>query len=164
MNGKFLVIFAAVLQAAVSVALGSQDTVQPDGQQISRAGTKASSIGPEQFFTGRSRIDPIYDATDDINASGAYVTFEPGARSAWHTHPKGQYLVVIQGIGRTQEWGKPVQEIRPGDVVWCPPGIKHWHGAAPNNAMMHMAVTGYDKKGVNANWMEKVSDEQYNNR
>lgn len=136
----------------------------PAGQSISHAGTKASSVGPEQFFTGQIRLDPLYDATDSINASGAYVTFEPGARSAWHTHPKGQYLIVTQGVGRTQEWGKPAQEIKPGDVVWCPPGIKHWHGAAPNTAMTHLTVTGHDEKNQNVTWMEKVSDEQYNAR
>ena len=91
------------------------------------------------------------------------VTFEPGARSAWHTHPAGQRLVVISGVGLTQEWGKPVQVIRPGDVVWCPPGVKHWHGAASATAMTHLAVTG-TVDGKNVKWMEKVSDEQYNAR
>jgi quercetin dioxygenase-like cupin family protein len=130
-------------------------------QQITRAGTQPSATGPTDYFTGRVRVDPLSPANGDINASSAYVTFEPGARSAWHTHPKGQYLVVTAGVGLTQEWGKPVQEIRPGDVVWCPPGVKHWHGAAPTTAMTHLAVTGaVDGKSVN--WMEKVSDAQYN--
>lgn len=99
-------------------------------------------------------------ANDTINASSAYVTFEPGARSAWHTHPRGQYLVVTSGVGLTQEWEKPVQTIRPGDIVWCPPGVKHWHGATPATAMTHLAITG-TVDGKNVNWMEKVSDAQY---
>nr|WP_244884913.1 carboxymuconolactone decarboxylase family protein [Singulisphaera acidiphila] len=102
----------------------------------------------------------MFAANVDIKASGAYVTFEPGARSAWHTHPAGQRLVVVSGVGLTQEWGKPVQEIRPGDVVWCPPGVKHWHGAPPTTAMAHLAVTGaVDGKSVE--WLEKVTDDQY---
>lgn len=132
-------------------------------QQISRAGTQASAAGPDAFFTGRVRVDPVWPADAGINASGAHVTFEPGARSAWHTHPRGQRLVVVSGVGRTQEWGKALQEIRPGDVVWCPPGVKHWHGAAPGTAMTHLAVTG-TADGKNVEWMEKVSDEQYAGR
>ncbi|MCO8309439.1 (R)-mandelonitrile lyase [Pseudomonas mandelii] len=129
-------------------------------QQINRAGTQASAAGPANYFTGRVRVDPLFPATGEINASGAYVTFEPGAHSAWHTHPAGQRLVVISGMGLTQEWGKPVQEIRPGDVIVCPPGVKHWHGAAPTSTMTHLAVTGaVDGKSVQ--WLEKVTDEQY---
>nr|WP_100412512.1 cupin domain-containing protein [Acidovorax sp. 69] len=132
-------------------------------QQIQRAGTQASVPGPAAFFTGQARIDPVWPADGDIHASGGLVTFEPGARSAWHTHPKGQRLVVMAGVGLTQEWGKPIQEIRPGDVVWCPPGVKHWHGAAPTTAMTHLAVTG-TLDGKNVEWMEKVSDAQYHHR
>ncbi|MCC3261927.1 cupin domain-containing protein, partial [Paenibacillus polymyxa] len=113
--------------------------------------------------TGRARIDPVWPADKNINASGGLVTFEPGARSAWHTHPAGQRLVVTSGVGLTQEWGKPVQVIRPGDVVWCPPGVKHWHGAAPGTAMTHLAITG-TVDGKNVTWMEKVTDAQYNAR
>ncbi|AZD08035.1 4-carboxymuconolactone decarboxylase [Pseudomonas chlororaphis] len=132
-------------------------------QQISRAGTQASAVGPADYFSGRVRVDPLFAASSPINASGAYVTFEPGARSAWHTHPAGQRLVVVSGVGLTQEWGKPVQEIHPGDVIVCPPGIKHWHGAAPASAMTHLAVTGaVDGKSVQ--WLEKVSDDQYSAR
>ncbi len=156
-NKLMVSLFALALAPAAFAA-------EPAAQTIVRAGEKASSVGPEQFFTGRIRLDPVYGATDSINASGAYVTFEPGARSAWHTHPKGQHLIVTQGVGRTGEWGKPVQEIKPGDVVWCPPGVKHWHGAAPNTAMTHLTVTGHDEKNQNVTWMEKVSDEQYNAR
>jgi quercetin dioxygenase-like cupin family protein len=124
----------------------------------------ASAPGPAQFFTGLVRVDPVWPADGHINTSGAYVTFEPGARSAWHTHPLGQRLLVTQGVGLTQEWGKPVQEIKPGDVVWCPPGVKHWHGAAPGTAMTHLAVTGTTADGKNVEWMEKVSNAQYNAR
>jgi len=148
----------ALLQAGIASAsqlVGSQEVV--------RAGSQPSAAGPETFFTGRVRVDPIWNANSDINASGAHVTFEPGARSAWHTHPKGQRLVVVSGVGRTQEWGKAIQEIRPGDSVWCPPGVKHWHGAAPTTAMTHLTVTG-TVDGKNVEWMEKVSDDQYTSR
>jgi len=130
-------------------------------QQISRAGTQAAVAGPADYFTGRVRVDPLFPVTDEINASGAYVSFEPGARSAWHTHPAGQRLVVTSGVGRVQEWGKPMQEIHPGDVIVCPPGVKHWHGAAPASAMTHLAVTG-SVDGKSVQWLEKVTDEQYN--
>jgi len=130
-------------------------------QNISRAGSQAKADGPSEYFTGRVRIEPLSPADGDINASSAYVTFEPGARSAWHTHPRGQRLIVTAGIGLTQEWGKPVQAIHPGDVVSCPPRVKHWHGASATTAMTHIAVTGSDEEGKNVTWMEKVSDEQY---
>lgn len=132
-------------------------------QEIARAGSQPSAAGPAQYFTGRVRVDPVWPATDTLNASGGLVTFEPGARSAWHTHPAGQRLVVTAGVGLTQEWGKAIQEIRPGDVVWCPPGVKHWHGATPGTAMTHLAVTG-TVDGKNVEWMEKVSDDQYTAR
>jgi len=129
-------------------------------QQITRAGAQASAPGPAEYFTGRVRVDPLSPANGDINASSAYVTFEPGARSAWHSHPKGQFLIVTSGVGYTQELGKPIQEIKPGDVVWCPPGVKHWHGAAPETAMTHIAITG-GVDGKYVTWMEKVTDAQY---
>jgi quercetin dioxygenase-like cupin family protein len=133
------------------------------GQQITRLGSQASAAGPADYFTGRVRVDPVWPANEHIDASGGLVTFEPGSRSAWHTHPRGQRLLVVAGVGLTQEWGKPVQEIRPGDVVWCPPGVKHWHGASPQLAMTHLAISG-TAEGRNVQWMEKVSDEQYNAR
>lgn len=162
---------AALLPVAgtfATTAAGAQPAQPPAnapvaGQQITRAGTQASIAAPPAHFTGQARIDPLWPANNDINASGALVTFEPGARSAWHTHPKGQYLVVISGVGFTEEWGKPVQIIRPGDVVWCPPGVKHWHGAAPTTAMAHLSIAG-TADGNNVTWMEKVSDAQYNSR
>ena len=146
--------------AAIANSPSAEPTTPLTGQRIIRAGAVASSSGPSEFFTGRVRIDPVFAATSEIAASGGLVTFEPGSRSAWHTHPAGQYLLVTAGVGLTQEWGKPIQEIRPGDVIWCPPGIKHWHGAAATTALTHLAVTG-TVDGKNVNWMEKVSDEQY---
>jgi len=141
--------------------LGQRETTAatPE-QQITRAGSQASSAGPSDYFTGRVRVEPVWAAEGGINASGGMVSFDPGARSAWHTHPLGQRLVVMSGVGLTQEWGKPVQVIRAGDVVTCPPGVKHWHGAAATTAMTHLAVTG-TLDGKNVTWMEKVSDEQY---
>jgi quercetin dioxygenase-like cupin family protein len=133
-------------------------------QEITRAGAHSSASGLAEWFTGRVRVDPLWPADGNINASGAWVTFEPGARSAWHTHPTGQRLVVVSGLGLTQEWGKSVQVIRPGDIILCPPGVKHWHGASPTTAMTHLTVTGTLADGKNATWMEKVSDEQYNAR
>jgi 4-carboxymuconolactone decarboxylase len=130
-------------------------------QEISPAVMRSPMDGPSEYFTGRVHIEPLFPADEDINASTAYVSFQPGARSAWHTHPRGQRLIVTAGIGLTQEWGKPLQEIHPGDVVTCPPGVKHWHGASATMAMTHIAVTGSDEEGRNVTWMEKVSDEQY---
>lgn len=158
---------AAAAVLALSLAAGpaaAQAPAAAAAQTITRAGEQASVAGPADFFTGRARVDPVWPASANINAAGAWVTFEPGARSAWHTHPLGQHLVVLSGVGLTQEWGKPVQVIRPGDVVWCPPGVKHWHGAAPTTAMTHLSVAGTTADGKNVNWMEKVSDEQYNAR
>ncbi|AWH33214.1 cupin domain-containing protein [Stenotrophomonas sp. SAU14A_NAIMI4_8] len=129
-------------------------------QQITAAGDQPSTQGPSEHFTGNVRIDPVWPADAGITASGGLVTFEPGARSAWHTHPAGQRLLITSGVGRVQEWGKPVQIVRPGDVVWCPPWVKHWHGAAPGTAMTHLAVTGV-RDGQNVTWMEKVTDAQY---
>ena len=137
----------------------AQNADAPD-MNIARAGSQASSKGPAQYFTGSARIDPLFPVRPPMAGSGAYVTFEPGARSAWHTHPAGQVLIVTAGAGRVQRWGAPVQEIRPGDVVWTPPGVKHWHGAAPATALTHIAIQEA-AAGNNVAWMEKVSDEQY---
>ncbi len=127
---------------------------------ITRAGSQASAKGPAQFFTGSVRVDMLHAAKDPARASSAYVTFEPGARSAWHTHPVGQTLIVTAGTGRVQRWGGPVDVIRPGDVVWIPPGVKHWHGAGPATGMTHIAITE-QVGGKNVDWLEQVSDEQY---
>jgi quercetin dioxygenase-like cupin family protein len=128
--------------------------------EIRRIGSQASGPGPAEYFTGTVRIDPLFAAPEPARAVGASVTFEPGARTAWHTHPLGQTLVVISGCGRAQRWGDPIEEIRPGDVVWFAPGEKHWHGAAPSTAMTHIAIQEkLDRKAVD--WLEKVSDAQY---
>lgn len=158
-----LALCATILQATIVLPAQPQTNPSAGEQQITRAGDQPSAAGPAEFFTGRVRIDPIWPADTNINASGGLVTFEAGARSAWHTHPAGQRLVVTAGVGLTQEWGEPVQVLRPGDVVWCPPGVKHWHGAAPTTGMTHLAVTGM-VDGKNVTWMEKVTDEQYNAR
>lgn len=161
------ILLGVVLCCAASIAATADQDINigvPGAlQQITRAGTQPSVSAPSEHFTGRARVDPLSTANAAINASSAFVRFEPGAHTAWHTHPKGQYLIVTAGVGLTQQWGQPVQEIRPGDVVWCPPGAKHWHGAAPTTAMTQLAITGTEN-GTSVNWMEKVSDAQYNSR
>jgi quercetin dioxygenase-like cupin family protein len=127
---------------------------------IKRSGSQPSSIGPAEYFTGSVRIDPLFQANDPGRAGGASVTFEPGARTAWHTHPLGQTLIVTAGCGWVQRWVGPIEEIRPGDVISIPPGEKHWHGATSITAMTHIAIQEY-LDGRAAVWMEKVSDEQY---
>jgi quercetin dioxygenase-like cupin family protein len=128
--------------------------------ELKRAGSQASAKGAPETFSGTVRIDPLHAASDPARVSCAYVTFEPGARSAWHTHPLGQILVVTAGCGWTQCEGEPIVEIRAGDVIWCPPGHKHWHGATPTTAMTHMAIQeSLDGKAVN--WLEKVTDAEY---
>jgi quercetin dioxygenase-like cupin family protein len=128
--------------------------------EITRAGSQPSGKGPADWFTGTVRIDPLFPVRDPARTAGASVTFEPGARTAWHTHPLGQTLIVTAGCGRVQRWGGPVEEIKPGDVVWFPPGEKHWHGAAPTTAMTHIAIQE-QLDGKVVEWLEKVSDEQY---
>jgi quercetin dioxygenase-like cupin family protein len=128
--------------------------------EIKRSGSQPSRKGPADYFTGAVRIDPLFSPPAPARALGSSVTFEPSARTAWHTHPLGQTLIVTAGCGRVQRWGSPIEEIRPGDVVWIPPGEKHWHGANPTTAMTHVAIQEQlDGKAVE--WMEQVSDEQY---
>jgi quercetin dioxygenase-like cupin family protein len=127
---------------------------------IKRCGSQPSGKGPADYFTGTVRIDPLFEAPDPARARGAYVTFEPGARSAWHTHPLGQTLIVTSGFGWVQSEGGPKAEIRPGDVVWCPAKEKHWHGATATTAMTHIAIQE-QLDGKVVEWLEKVSDEQY---
>ena len=127
---------------------------------ITRNGSRPSSQGPADWFTGTVRIDPLFQARDPARVAGASVTFEPGARTAWHTHPLGQTLIVTVGFGRAQRWGGEIEEIRPGDIVWFAPGEKHWHGASPTTAMTHIAVQE-QLGGKVVEWMEQVSDEQY---
>ena len=128
--------------------------------EIKRSGSRPSAKGPGEWFTGAVRIDPLFQASPPARAAGNAVTFEPGARTAWHTHPLGQILIVTAGCGRVQRQGGPVEEIRPGDVVWFEPGEKHWHGAAPTTAMTHVAVQEV-LDGAPVEWLEQVSDEQY---
>jgi quercetin dioxygenase-like cupin family protein len=127
---------------------------------IKRSGSHQPSIGPTDWFTGTARIDTLFQPSAPARAVSINVTFEPGARTAWHSHPLGQTLIVTDGCGRVQRWGGPIEEIRPGEVVWLPPGEKHWHGAAPTAAMTHIAIEE-ELDGKWADWMEKVSDEQY---
>jgi quercetin dioxygenase-like cupin family protein len=127
---------------------------------IRRAGSRPSGKGPAEYFTGAVRIDPLFEAADPARAAGASVTFEPGARTAWHTHPLGQTIIVTAGLGWAQREGGPVEEIRPGDVVWFPPGEKHWHGATPTTAMTHVAIQER-LDGSTVTWLEPVSEAQY---
>ena len=150
-----LALLAGGLAAGLAVAADSS-------QKIIRNGEQASIKGPAENFTGNVRIEPLYPANNAMVSSGGQVTFEPGARSNWHTHPVGQVLIVTSGVGRTGEWGKPVQEVRPGDVIICPVGVKHWHGAAPNSPMTHISICEEKEPGKVVEWMEKVTDEQYN--
>ena len=129
-------------------------------QTISQAGSQPTLQAPAEYFTGHVLVEPLFSPTAWMPVSGGRVTFAPGARSAWHTHPAGQQLLVMGGVGWTQQWGGPIVEVRAGDVVTCPPGVKHWHGATPSTAMSHVALTGV-QDGKNVVWMEKVSDAQY---
>jgi quercetin dioxygenase-like cupin family protein len=130
------------------------------GMEIKRNGSQPSGKGPGDYFSGSVRIDPLFQAPDPARVTGSCVTFEPGARTAWHTHPLGQTLIVTFGRGWVQREGGPVEEIRPGDVVWFPPGEKHWHGATPTTAMTHIAIQER-LNGKAVDWLEKVSDAQY---
>ena len=127
---------------------------------IKRTGSQPSTKGFTDYFTGSVRIDPLFQANDPARAVGASVTFEPGSRTTWHTHPLGQILIVTTGCGLAQRWDGPVDQIRPGEVVWIPPGEKHWHGATLTTAMTHIAIQE-QLNGKTVDWMEKVSDEQY---
>lgn len=127
---------------------------------IKRAGSTPSTKGPSDWFTGAVRMDPLFQAPEPARVQCVSVTFEPGARTAWHTHPLGQTLIITAGCGRVQREGGPVEEVRPGDVIWFPPGERHWHGAAPTTALTHIAIQE-QVGGKAVDWMEKVSDDQY---
>jgi quercetin dioxygenase-like cupin family protein len=150
--------------AAAGTAAAQTPTVPTQGRNgamhITRGGSQPSRKGPTEYFTGAVRIDPLFQAPDPARVSGGSVTFEPGARSAWHTHPLGQTLIITSGLGWVQREGGPIEEVRPGDVVWFPPGLKHWHGATPTTAMTHVAIQEA-VNGKNVEWLEHVSDEQY---
>lgn len=153
---KILPATAVLFSSLVSLASAEEAAAV----KVTRIGTQASAKGPAEYFTGVVRVDAPFQGESPARVGGALVTFEAGARTAWHTHPLGQTLIVTAGTGRVQHWNGPVQEIRPGDIVWIPPGVKHWHGAGPGTAMSHVAIAeSLDGKPVA--WLEKVSDEQY---
>jgi quercetin dioxygenase-like cupin family protein len=161
---KYIAILLTVPTLVLSITSTGRTQNTPAGkpaQTILRAGTQAPSKGPVEYFTGNVTVAPLFPANETAPYSGAYVTFEAGARSAWHIHPAGQRLLVTAGVGRTAQWGGPVQEFKTGDVIWCPPGVKHWHGATATTAMTHLALTG-TVNNENVKWMEKVTDVQYN--
>jgi len=151
----------AIFLTMLASGLQSQTPNDQGAIRIMRSGSQPSRQGPVEHFTGTVRVDPLFQTTAPARASGALVTFEPGARTAWHSHPLGQILIVTAGTGLVQRWGDPVQEIHQGDVVWIPPGQKHWHGAAPNSSMAHIAIVE-QLDGKTVDWREKVSDAQYN--
>lgn len=151
---KLLAATVLVLAHAGSASMPAQTVT------IARNGSRPAQKGPADYFTGSVRIDPLFDAQAPARASSAWSTFEPGARTAWHMHPAGQRLVVTARLGLVQQWGGRTQEIRPGDVVWISPGVKHWHGATPSTAMSHIAIQEV-VEGKVVDWMEHVTDEQY---
>jgi quercetin dioxygenase-like cupin family protein len=146
--------------SAAQITLASPRRTAAMDIEIKRSGSEASRKGPAEWFTGTVRVDPLFQAPDPARVSGGHVTFEPGARTAWHTHPLGQTLIITSGLGWVQREGGPVQEVRPGDVVWFPPGLKHWHGASATSAMTHIAIQE-SLNGKNVDWLEHVTDEQY---
>jgi quercetin dioxygenase-like cupin family protein len=159
-------IASAAAHANQSSAPSEANAAQTSPSQAAQAisitwsGSQPSAKGPAEYFTGTVRIDAPFQSGTPARVGGGIVTFEPGARSAWHTHPLGQTLIVTAGVGLVQQWGSPAQEMRPGDVVWIPPGVKHWHGASSTTGMTHIAINeALDGKAVD--WMEKVTDEQY---
>ena len=151
---------AALTTASIVLAASIASAQSDQAVTVTRAGSQPSTTGAAENFTGAVRVDSRFKGSGEARISGATVTFEPGARTAWHTHPLGQTLIVTAGVGRVQHWDGPVQEIRPGDTVWIPPGVKHWHGASTTVWMSHIAFSeALDGKTVE--WMEQVSDEQY---
>ncbi len=156
-----VILAAAPLQGQQPGGVAKPATPDDGALVITRSESQSSRQGEAANFTGSVRVDQAFQAKAPARASGAIVTFEPGARTAWHTHPLGQTLIVTSGVGRVQRWGDSVEEIRPGDIVWTPPGQKHWHGASPTERMAHIAI-GERLDGKSVDWMEKVTDEQYN--
>ncbi len=138
-------------------------TTEITGMRILDTDGLPSHPGPEAYFTGSVTVTPVFKETDPSALSCGCVTFQPGARSAWHTHPKGQLLIIKEGSGYVQEWGKPIQKIKKGDLIWTPPGVKHWHGGGPATSMIQYAVQEA-KDGKNVEWLEKVTDSQYNGK
>lgn len=153
---KLLAASTLILSMSAPAAIAETE----EKVKIQRSGSLPSRPGPEDYFTDKVRIDAPFAGTEPARVGGATVTFEPGARTAWHTHPLGQTLIVTQGRGWIQVWGDPIQEMNQGDIVWIPEGVKHWHGATPETAMTHIAIAE-SLNGSPVDWMEKVSDEQY---
>ncbi len=153
---------AALMTTRAAAARESNVTTQGrnGAMQITRAGSQPSNKGSADYFTGTVRVDPLFPVREPGRVSAGSVTFQPGARTAWHTHPLGQTLIITAGMGWVQREDAPIEEVRPGDVVWFPPGLKHWHGATPTTAMTHIAIQE-TLNGKNVDWLEKVSDEQY---
>ncbi len=149
-----------IIAAAISLALAGAAPAFAQTAEISPNGSRPSAKGAAEYFTGSVIVDRLFGANESMAASGGHVTFAPGARSAWHTHPVGHILIVTSGTGWVQEEGGGKREIKPGDVIWTPPGVKHWHGATATNSMSHIAISNM-AGGKNVEWMEKVSDEQY---
>ncbi|MEB1611100.1 cupin domain-containing protein [Xanthomonas campestris pv. campestris] len=150
----------AAMTLAMTMLSSTASAQEAPAISVTRVGSQPSAVGPESNFTGAVRVDALFRAPAPARVGGGTVTFEPGARTAWHTHPLGQTLFVTAGVGFVQSWDGPRQEIRPGDTVWIPPGVKHWHGAAPATGMTHIAIAEA-LDGTSVEWMEKVSDEQY---
>jgi quercetin dioxygenase-like cupin family protein len=159
LSGSMAVWAEGAMHAAAEVSAAPARRTAMD-MQIKRSGAVPSAKGSSEWFTGAVRLDPLFQAPEPARVSAGMVTFEPGARTAWHTHPLGQTLLIVSGVGWVQREGGPVEEVRPGDVVWFPPGLKHWHGASSTNAMTHIAIQE-SLNGKNVEWLEKVSDEQY---
>jgi quercetin dioxygenase-like cupin family protein len=149
-----------LIATATSLVFLAATSASAQNMQVSPNGSRPSAKGADQYFTGSVIVDPLFGANAHTHATGGNVTFDRGARSAWHTHPAGQILIVTSGTGWVQEEGGEKREIKPGDVIWTPPGVKHWHGATATNSMSHTAITN-TVDGKNVDWMEKVSDEQY---
>ncbi|WP_084455943.1 (R)-mandelonitrile lyase [Novosphingobium rosa] len=153
---KALIALAAVTLATPAIA----QSAQPAHVEVYRAGSRTAVAGLPSRFTGSASVLPVFEPHDPSTVSAGTVTFQPGAHSAWHTHPRGQYLIVLSGVGWTQEEGHPIVEIHPGDVVWCPPGVKHWHGASATTGLVQLSVQEA-VDGKNVEWLEKVADADY---
>jgi quercetin dioxygenase-like cupin family protein len=151
---------AAMTFASLVLATSTASAQSDQAITVMHAGSQPSTVGGADNFTGTVRVDSRFKGTGPARISGGTVTFEPGARTAWHTHPLGQTLIVTHGVGLVRHWDGDVQEIRPGDTVWIPPGVKHWHGAAPTSGMTHIGISE-QLDGKSVDWLEKVSDEQY---
>jgi quercetin dioxygenase-like cupin family protein len=154
--GTLFHVIGAVLMLVMFTARGDESPLV----RVAPAGSQPSTTGPAQYFTGNVRVDGRFQGSNGARVSGGTVTFEPGARTAWHTHPLGQTLIVTAGVGRVQQEDQPIQVIRPGDTVWIPPGVKHWHGAAATNGMSHVAIAEL-LDGSAVQWLEQVSNEDY---